>query len=680
MNSTAEIILQQGKYRINHTLNRGEFGITYQATHVQLGQAVAIKTLRPSLRHHPDFAQYYHHFRNVIHRLSQCQHPNLVRVLDVFEEKGLPFVVMNYIEGCSLADSIQSRAPLSIDQALHYVRQMAAVLKVIHSQGLLHCHIQPQTILQRSGSNGVTLVDFGINSSFIEPTTQPYRGNRNLPGGFTALEQYLPHETLTPATDIYGLAATLYYLLTGQPPLEAPLLSSQGTAQWFSQVQPTLKRLHPDLSPSVEHMILAGLEVQQSNRPQTIDHWLAFMPEFNSHPASVESYDVGREDAISTDSNTHTVPDPVPISRSRFLMSLLWLRRCTPIIFVATALVFGWLGFSVTRRYTQMVFHDVHQKFGSGNKAADWSEAGFSDYDPSKPMFEDPDVKTKEIEAEVESDEWGQEWDSDTDFDESDSIYSDRYNSTLEWDEAENYNDQSDYSDSGRYDDDYTQPDYSDQQPEWEQDYGWESEEADNNLNNTDQWGTAEANTWENESNSQLETTQNTSSYDYRYQYDYNSEVNPNQNNSEYSGYTTDISPSNGYSSESEALSEEIPPTSDWQNPQPYSSQDYNSQTDWDSIPPRSYNPYNSPDTYSDWTAEPTTVPGSSRQRRPASEQYNQYNSEQYNQYDTDPAVELSIPESSQSFSEYETDSTVSQSNVGLEEIPIPTPVRSDRY
>ncbi|MGB3402148.1 MAG: serine/threonine-protein kinase [Microcoleaceae cyanobacterium] len=677
MNSTAEIILQQGKYRINHTLDRGEFGITYRATHVQLGQAVAIKTLRPSLRHHPDFAQYYHHFRNVIHRLSQCQHPHLVRVLDVFEEKGLPFVVMNYIEGCSLAHQNQSRAPLAVDQALHYVSQMAAVLKVIHSQGLLHCHIQPQAILQRSGSNGVILVDFGINSSFIEPTTQPYRGNRNLPGGFTALEQYLPHETLTPATDIYGIAATLYYLLTGIPPLEAPLLSSQGTAQWFSQVQPTLKRLHPDLSPSVEHLILAGLEVQQSNRPQTIDRWLAFMPDFNSHPTSVESYDVSREDAISTDSNTETVPDALPISRSRFLMQFLWLRRCTPVIFVITALLFGWLGFSVTRRYTQMVFHDVHQKFGSGNKGADWSDAGFSDYDPSKPMFEDPDVKTREIEPDVESDEWDNEWDSDTDFDESDSAYpADGYNSASEWDEAENYNDRSDYSGPGRYDDYNSQPDYSDRPTELEQDYGWESEEAYDNTyernNNTDEWGTAEANTWESESNSQLDNSQNTSSYDYRYQYDYNREVNPNQNNSEYSGYTSDRPPSNGYSSESRSRSEDNPSTPDWQPSQPYSSQDYSSQTDWDSIPPRSYNPYNSPDTYSDWTADPSVVPESSRQRIPASGQYNQY--------DTDPAVELSIPESSQSFSEYENDSTVSQSNLGLEEIPIPTPVRSDNY
>lgn len=666
MNSTAEIILQQGKYRINHTLDRGEFGITYRATHVQLGQAVAIKTLRPSLRHHPDFAQYHHHFRNVIHRLSQCQHPNLVRVLDVFEEKGLPFVVMNYIEGCSLAHSIQSRSPLSIEPALYYICQIAAGLKVIHHHGLLHCQIQPDAILQPAGSDRVTLVDFGINSSFIEPTTQPYRGNRNLPGGFTALEQYLPHETLTPATDIYGLAATLYYLLTGQPPLEAPLLSSQGTAKWFSQVQPTLKRLHPNLSPSVEQMILAGLEVQQSNRPQTIDHWLAFMPEFNSHPASVESDDTERQDTISTDTTGETVPNTLPIGRSRFLVQFLWLQRCTPIIFVITALVFGWLGFSLTRRYTQMVFYDVHQKFGSDSKGADWSGAGFSDYDPSKPMFEDPSVKTREIEETVES----EKWDSDSYFDESDSTDLDRYNSASEWDQPKYYNNRSGYSRRRRSDDYNPQPENWDAQPQLEQEYGWESEKAYdnpyNNSNNTEEWGTAEANSWESESNSQLDNSQNSESYDYRYQYDDNSGVNRNQNSSGYSGYTTDIYPANDYQNNTEAVAEENPQTSDWQTSPSDSAPDYHNQTDWDSIPPRSYNPYNSP--------EPTVTPEPSSQRIPDPNQYNQYN-----EYNTDAGVDLSIPESSQSFSEYQTRSTASPSDLELEQIAIPTPV-TDTY
>jgi serine/threonine protein kinase len=669
MNSTAEIVLQQGKYRINHTLDRGEFGITYRATHVQLGQAVAIKTLRPSLRHHPDFAQYYHHFRAVTHRLSQCHHPNLIRVLDVFEEKGLPFMVMNYVEGSSLAEKLQSRSPLPVDQALYYVRQIAAALQVIHDSGLLHCNLKPQAVLQRTGSDGVTLIDFGINSSLTERTPQPYRGNRNLPGGFAALEQYLPHETLTPATDIYGLTAVLYYLLTGQPPLEAPLLSSQGTVQWFSQTQPILKRLHPELNPAVEQMILAGLEVEPSNRPQTIDHWLALMP--NLHPSypPVESSSTQGNEGLATAPNPETVANASSALRQpRFLVQLLWLQRCTPIVFVITAILFGWLGFSLTRRYTQMVFYNVHQKFDSEQNGADWFKEGFSDYDPSKPMFEDPSVETRKIEPELVPGERH----SDLDFEQADRLDSEGYNSEEEWYSEWEQNPSSDvpqrrvYTNRDPYSYEY------ERQPTDE--YGWESGNIDSTPSNNNEWETSEGNTWEEESNPEWDESKDREDYDYNYQYNYNSPV-PNPGTSGYSGYTTDLSPENRYEPEPETISDYKTSTSDERpiESNSYNSSDYNAEyeTDWNGTPAESSpdpSNYNRDQTPSYWTPEPTIDPQSSSSRwTPSSEEYN-----------VDPVVELSIPEASSSFSEFETDSTASPSSLGLEEVAIPNRVTRD--
>ncbi len=652
MNSSAEIVLQQGKYRIKHTLDRGEFGITYRATHVPLGQAVAIKTLRPSLRHHPDFSQYYHHFRAVTHRLSQCQHPNLIRVLDLFEEKGLPFIVMNYIEGSSLAEKLQSRSPLSVDQALYYIRQVAAALKVIHQYGLLHCNIQPHTILQRAGSDEVTLIDFGINSSFSERTTQPYRGNRNLPGGFAALEQYLPHETLTQATDVYGLAATLYYLLTRQPPIDAPLLSSQGTAQWFSSIQPSLKRLHPELSPSIEQMILAGLEVKSSNRPQTLDRWLALMPNLNSNYPPVESPLSPEDREHSTRPDGKAVsPTSSQMSPPRFLGQLLWLQRYTPIVFIMTALLFGWLGFSLTRRYTQMVFHDVHQRFDSDQKGLDWSGEGFSDYDPSRPMFEDPSVKTKVVEP--EEDPWAS--DRDLDFDQADNIDSDDYNSDEDWNSQWDQNDRLDDLQRQVSEDAYSQPYSQGYQTRPEDEYDWESDNSevtpDNTPDYTNEWETTEANTWESESNSQPDEGGESDPYDYNYQYNYDREARPNRGTSGYSGYTTDLSNDNSYDSGYGAAS-------GWEETESNPSTVSEYDTDWNSTPTESYNP--SPtQTPSSWTPEPTMESESSSQWRSSSEEYN---------YNRDSVVELSISGPSQSFSEFETDSTLSSSSLELEE------------
>ena len=128
MSSKAETILNNGQYKIERVLGRGEYGITYSAIDVRRQQIVAIKTVNPNLRHHTEFAQFQHHFKAVARRLSQCQHPNLVKVLEVFEDRGLPFMVMNYIPGQPLINSLQLGSPLPVTQAVQLIRQIASAL------------------------------------------------------------------------------------------------------------------------------------------------------------------------------------------------------------------------------------------------------------------------------------------------------------------------------------------------------------------------------------------------------------------------------------------------------------------------------------------------------------------------------------------------------------------------
>jgi serine/threonine-protein kinase len=109
MNLTAETALQNGKYVLDTQLSKGVFGITYRATNTESGQTVVIKTLGESLRQHSDFDQFKQQFLELAKRLSRCKHPNLVQVLDCFEEAGRPYLVMEYIPGQTLAELIQSR-------------------------------------------------------------------------------------------------------------------------------------------------------------------------------------------------------------------------------------------------------------------------------------------------------------------------------------------------------------------------------------------------------------------------------------------------------------------------------------------------------------------------------------------------------------------------------------------
>ena len=268
MNITAGKVLQNGKYILDTTIGQGGFGITYKATHTYLGQTVVIKTLQENLRGHQDFFQFQAQFIAEAQRLAKCQHPNIVRVLDFFEEAGQSFIVMDYIPGPTLAELVKPDKPLPENLAVHYIQQISLALNSVHQNGLLHRDIKPQNIILKQGTNTVILIDFGIAREFTPGVTQTHTGI--LSAGYAPIEQYLPKGKRSAATDIYGLAATLYSLLTGQQPVPAPLRDRIPL--------PNPRQLQPTITPAVEKAILHGLEMEAEHRPQTIASWLALLP------------------------------------------------------------------------------------------------------------------------------------------------------------------------------------------------------------------------------------------------------------------------------------------------------------------------------------------------------------------------------------------------------------------
>lgn len=268
MNITAGKVLQNGKYVLDAAIGQGGFGITYKATHTYLGQTVVIKTLHENLRRHEDFDRFQEQFIAEAQRLAKCQHPNIVRVLDFFEEGGQSFIVMDYIPGPTLGESIKQGQPLPEAQAIHYIRQIGSALSLVHHNGLLHRDVKPQNIIRREGTESVILIDFGIAREFTPGVTQTHTGI--LSAGYAPIEQYLPRGKRSPATDIYALAATLYCLLTGQPPVPAALRDRVPL--------PNPRQLRPNLSPAVEQAILRGLDMEADRRPQTVAAWLDLLP------------------------------------------------------------------------------------------------------------------------------------------------------------------------------------------------------------------------------------------------------------------------------------------------------------------------------------------------------------------------------------------------------------------
>ncbi|MBD2436622.1 serine/threonine-protein kinase [Nostoc sp. FACHB-110] len=265
----AGTILQGGKYTLTQEIGRGGFGITFKATHHYLGHEVVMKTINEKLRQHPDFAKFERQFQDEARRLATCIHPNIVRVSDFFVEDGLPYMVMEYIPGETLGNAfILPAIPLPEATAIHYIRQIGAALQVVHNNGLLHRDVKPDNIILREGTQEVILIDFGIAREFNSGVKQTHTGI--VSEGYAPIEQYLTQAPRTPATDVYGLAATLYALLTGQVPMPALLRDREK--------MPSPKELQPHISAAVNQAVMRGMAVDPRFRPATVVEWLQLLP------------------------------------------------------------------------------------------------------------------------------------------------------------------------------------------------------------------------------------------------------------------------------------------------------------------------------------------------------------------------------------------------------------------
>lgn len=260
--------LQNGKYTLNEELGQGGFGITYKATNLILNQVVVIKTLNSLLRENSKADKLKSRFKDEARRLAKCSHPNIVRVSDFFIEDELPYIVMEYIPGLTLKQIVLPDNPLPENTALNYIRQAGKALKVVHQEGLLHRDIKPENLLLRQGTEQVVLIDFGIAREFQSGAIQTH--TNYVSEGYAPIEQYLPKAVRTPAIDVYGLAATLYTLLTARIPLSAI------RRQDLPPLDP--RQVRPNLSNWVSQAVICGMNLEPEDRPASVEEWLALLP------------------------------------------------------------------------------------------------------------------------------------------------------------------------------------------------------------------------------------------------------------------------------------------------------------------------------------------------------------------------------------------------------------------
>lgn len=340
----AGTILQGGKYTLIQEIGRGGFGITFKATHHYLNQEVVMKTINERLRQHPDFPKFERQFQDEARRLATCIHPNIVRVSDFFVEDGLPYMVMEYIPGDTLGDAfVLPGIPLPEVTAIHYIRQIGSALQVVHNNNLLHRDIKPDNIILRQGTQEVVLIDFGIAREFNGNGRQTQTGM--VSEGYSPIEQYLTQATRTPATDVYGLAATLYALLTATVPLPSLLRDREK--------MPSPRELQPHLSAAVNQAVMRGMAVESRFRPATVADWLELLPGngVNIAPQVIPTHAVP---TVNLFEKQQRVNFPGETVLSRFNVASIGKKLAASKILLGTgvALFAGTAGFSITSLFS----------------------------------------------------------------------------------------------------------------------------------------------------------------------------------------------------------------------------------------------------------------------------------------------------------------------------------------
>ncbi len=260
--------LQNGRYVIEKVLGRGGFGITYKARHTFLNYDVVIKTPNEDVKSDPNYDRYVDRFireGQMLAQLSNDPHPHIVRISDLFREGDIHCLVMDFIPGESLWHLVGRSGALSETEVAEYIRQIGSALSVVHQQKLVHLDVTPPNIMVRHNGKAV-LIDFGIAADMSPPSTLSRTfGN----------QAFAPYELRKgkrhPSVDIYCLAASLYYAITG----ECPTQSFDRKYDGIELKAP--KQLVPSISDGLNQAILRGMALEAQDRPQSVQAWLQLL-------------------------------------------------------------------------------------------------------------------------------------------------------------------------------------------------------------------------------------------------------------------------------------------------------------------------------------------------------------------------------------------------------------------
>ncbi|XXY48261.1 protein kinase [Sorangium sp. So ce269] len=272
----AEGQILSGKYRVERILGQGGMGVVVAALHEQLHQRVAIKLLHPGAN-----AEMVERFVREARAAVRLKSEHVARVLDVGTlETGAPFMVMEYLEGSDLQQTLRERGPLELEEAVGYVLEACEAIAEAHAAGIIHRDLKPANLFLARGADGsgmVKVLDFGISKALAEPSGaggEPELGltkTAMVLGSplYMAPEQMRSARTVDTRADIWSLGAILYQLLTARVPFDATSLSEL-ILMINTEAPPSPSTFRRDLPPGLEAAILRCLEKDVAKRFRSV--------------------------------------------------------------------------------------------------------------------------------------------------------------------------------------------------------------------------------------------------------------------------------------------------------------------------------------------------------------------------------------------------------------------------
>ena len=262
-----------GKYRVERVLGVGGMGVVVAAHHLQLDEKVALKFLLPQALHSQESVS---RFVREARAAVKIKNEHVARVSDVGQlENGSPYIVMEYLEGSDLANMLQARGPLPVEQAVDFVLQACEALADAHALGIVHRDLKPANLfcIQKSdGQPSIKVLDFGI-SKITTPGAAGHDMTRTsaLMGSplYMSPEQMQMSKGVDVRTDIWALGVILFELVTGRPPFNAEAVTELAI-KVANEPAPPVRSFRFDAPEALEPVIARCLAKDRAARFQTV--------------------------------------------------------------------------------------------------------------------------------------------------------------------------------------------------------------------------------------------------------------------------------------------------------------------------------------------------------------------------------------------------------------------------